>query len=73
MRLAFLLVCSAIFFSGCVYHNRCGLSASDWEDKGYYYDSQGNYKETCPDDMLLYKDNAPRNTNGISEDESEVY
>ncbi|EES90215.1 hypothetical protein [Helicobacter canadensis] len=43
------------FLSGCLYRNECGYSNSYWDEKGYYYDSQGNYVETCPDN-LIYKD-----------------
>ncbi|MDD6055776.1 MAG: hypothetical protein SOW25_03570 [Helicobacter sp.] len=52
----------AIFFSGCVYQNACGISNSYWDEKESYYDSQGNYREVCPDN-LIYKDKVLKEQN----------
>lgn len=54
----FLLGALVLSFSGC-FRNKCGYSNNVWDEKGYYYDSQGNYRETCPDEnMLIYREDA---------------
>lgn len=52
--IAFVL--GAVLYGGC-YQNACGISSSYWDEKGYYYDAQGNYHETCPEN-LIYKEKA---------------
>lgn len=47
----------ASLFSGCLYRNSCGYGNAVWEDKTYYYDAQGNYREKCPDNVI-YTDEA---------------
>ena len=51
---------AVVLLNGCLYRNQCGYSNFYWEDKSYYYDAQGNYRETCPDNVI-YRDDAPRN------------
>lgn len=53
--IVFLSVIGILLFNGCYYQNACGISNSYWDEKGYYYDSQGNYHEVCPDN-IIYKD-----------------
>ncbi len=50
----------ALVFSGCLYRNECGYSNSYWDEKGYYYDSQGNYVETCPQNVFYRDDKKPK-------------
>lgn len=56
-----LLFIIALNLSGCVYRNKCGYSTSYWDDKEYYYDSQGNYKEVCPDNFIYRDEYIPNN------------
>lgn len=55
IRQIILMFFVAVFYGGCFYENACGISNSYWDEKGYYYDAQGQYHETCPDN-LIYKD-----------------
>lgn len=60
MVLKTLIAFSVLFgLSGCLYQNACGISNSYWDEKGYYYDAQGNYREVCPEN-LIYKDEVLR-------------
>ena len=56
----FNLLGIALLFSGCIYHNECGYSDSYWDEKSYYYDSQGNYIEVCPDNLLYKEGKQPK-------------
>ena len=51
-----ILALGVILLGGC-YQNACGISSSYWDEKSYYYDAQGNYREKCPDN-LIYKEKA---------------
>jgi len=50
---ALLLLLPALF-GGCLYPNKCGLSNKYYDQKKSYYDSQGNYIEECPDNIVNY-------------------
>ncbi|WP_238699045.1 hypothetical protein [Helicobacter sp. MIT 05-5294] len=54
-KIGILTLC-AIISNGC-YQNSCGISSSYWDEKTYYYDGQGNYREKCPDN-IIYKEKA---------------
>lgn len=66
------LVCVSVLLSGCLYRNECGYSYFFWEEKGYYYDSQGNYRETCPDNVI-YRQDAPRNQDTFMDLDAPIY
>lgn len=57
MKIVLVSFIVAFIFSGCLYRNACGYGNSVWEDKTYYYDAQGNYREKCPDNVI-YTDEA---------------
>ncbi|WP_104721269.1 hypothetical protein [Helicobacter mesocricetorum] len=67
------LVCAVVFLSGCLYRNKCGYSNSYWEEKGYYYDAQGNYREICPPDNIIYRDDAPRGNDSLMDFDAPIY
>ena len=56
MRRGALLALALLPFllGGCIYQNKCGYSTKLYDEKKSYYDSQGNYIEECPNNVVNY-------------------
>lgn len=65
-----------LFFSGCFWQNKCGISTHYYDEKKSYYDSQGNYIEECPENNIINygeEDSEPTYPDGYQEEGYDTY
>lgn len=48
-----ILISIILGLQGCLYSNKCGMSTNYYDKKQSYYDSQGNYREECPESNVI--------------------
>lgn len=53
--------------NGCLYRNDCGYGNAVWDNKTYYYDAQGNYREKCPDNVIYNDESLRQNQDQFEE------
>lgn len=45
-----------LLFSGCLYFNDTGVSTHLYDNCKEYYDTCGNYRRECPENLIDYKE-----------------